>query len=130
MKSRRFFQILKPVLLLGMAGLVYGIFVRYTGLAIPCFFNKVTGLYCPGCGVTRMCVALLQFHFREAFYANPVILCMLPVFLLVFLTGAVRYVKDGVRELPRWQNIVLYICIGILVLFGILRNLPFPPFNG
>ena len=86
MKSRRFFQILKPVLLLGMAGLVYGIFVRYTGLAIPCFFNKVTGFYCPGCGVTRMCVALLQFHFREAFYANPVIFCMLPVFLLVFLT--------------------------------------------
>lgn len=101
MKSRRFFQILKPVLLLGMAGLVYGIFVRYTGLAIPCFFNKVTGFYCPGCGVTRMCVALLQFHFREAFYANPVIFCMLPVFLLVFLTGAVRYVKDGIRELPQ-----------------------------
>ena len=111
MKSRRFFQILKPVLLLGMAGLVYGIFVRYTGLAIPCFFNKVTGFYCPGCGVTRMCVALLQFHFREAFYANPVIFCMLPVFLLVFLTGAVRYVKDGIRELPRWQNIVLYLSL-------------------
>ena len=72
---------------------------------------------------TRMCVALLQFHFREALYANPVIFCMLPVLLLVFLTGAVHYVKDGVRELPRWQNIVLYICIGILVLFGIVRNL-------
>ena len=46
------------IFLLGMAGLLYGIFVSYTGLAIPCLFRKVTGLLCPGCGVTGMCVAL------------------------------------------------------------------------
>ena len=32
------------IFLLGMAGLLYGIFVSYTGLAIPCLFRKVTGL--------------------------------------------------------------------------------------
>ena len=124
MKRRRFFQILKPVLLLGMAGLVYGIFVMNTGLAIPCFFNKLTGLYCPGCGVTRMCVALLQFHIREAFLANPAVFCMLPVFCVIFFTGAVRYIRNGSRELPRWQSILLYLCIVILILSGIFRNLP------
>ena len=50
------------IFLLGMAGLLYGIFVSYTGLAIPCLFRKVTGLLCPGCGVTGMCVALVHLN--------------------------------------------------------------------
>ena len=35
-----------------MAGLLYGIFVSYTGLAIPCLFRKVTALNTPRTGDT------------------------------------------------------------------------------
>ena len=61
-KKARLKKLLMNIFLLGMAGLLYGIFVSYTGLAIPCLFRKVTGLLCPGCGVTGMCVALLQLN--------------------------------------------------------------------
>ena len=63
-KKARLKKLLMNIFLLGMAGLLYGIFVSYTGLAIPCLFRKVTGLLCPGCGVTGMCVALLHLDWR------------------------------------------------------------------
>ena len=47
------------------------------------FFTK-TGLYCPGCGVTRMSVALLQLDFERAFYYHPVLLCSLPLLGVCF----------------------------------------------
>ena len=37
--------------LLLAAGLGYALWVRLTGLALPCPFRAVTGLLCPGCGV-------------------------------------------------------------------------------
>lgn len=74
-KKARLKKLLMNIFLLGMAGLLYGIFVSYTGLAIPCLFRKVTGLLCPGCGVTGMCVALLHLDWRGAFSCHPGAVC-------------------------------------------------------
>ena len=79
------------MMLLGMAGLLYGIFVSYTGLAIPCLFRKVTGLLCPGCGVTGMCVALLHLDWRGAFSCHPVLFVLLLPLTAVFICGAAEW---------------------------------------
>ena len=76
------------IFLLGMAGLLYGIFVSYTGLAIPCLFRKVTGLLCPGCGVTGMCVALLHLNWKGAFFCHPVLFVLLLPLTAVFICSA------------------------------------------
>ena len=122
-KKARLKKLLLYMMLLGMAGLLYGIFVSYTGLAIPCLFRKVTGLLCPGCGVTGMCVALLHLDRRGAFSCHPVLFVLLLPLTAVFICGAAGYVQNGRFRFARWQNLILYVSVAALVIFGVVRNL-------
>jgi len=113
--QRKRIRILLIVLAVGLA---YLCFVRLTGLYIPCPVRTLSGghLSCPGCGVSHMCESLSRFQFAEAFRANPVILCLLPVWgvALVF------WVLDrGVlfRKITVWGSVVA------LMVFGVLRNI-------
>lgn len=104
------------------AGALYLVWLRLGGPGIPCPFHLVTGLLCPGCGVTTMLVALSRLDLRAAFTANAFLLCTLP--LLVFeLVHEWRRCAAG-RPQPRWNQILLAVYGGGLLLFGILRNLP------
>jgi hypothetical protein len=38
---------------------------------IPCIFHSVTDVPCPGCGMTRACLALTHAHFAEAWRYHP-----------------------------------------------------------
>ena len=38
---------------------------------VPCIFHALTDLACPGCGMTRACVALVQGKFGTAWYYHP-----------------------------------------------------------
>lgn len=105
-----------------LLGLTYGVFVNLTGLAIPCLFYKVTGLKCPGCGITHMCVALLYFDFSTAFHSNQVLFVTLPFAGILFLWHILEYVKKGIWKLNKVENILCYLYIVVLVGFGILRN--------
>ena len=122
-KKARLKKLLLYMMLLGMAGLLYGILVSYTGLAIPCLFRKVTGLLCPGCGVTGMCVALLHLDWRGAFSCHPVLFVLLLPLTAVFICGAAGYVQNGRFRFARWQNLILYVSVAALVIFGVVRNL-------
>jgi hypothetical protein len=83
-----------------------------------CMFFRWTGLLCPGCGATRALHALLHGNILAAIRYNV-------LFLPMILTAAVLLVK------PRWAmnpKIVTPIPV-IVLLFFILRNLPFYPFT-
>ncbi|MDE0427545.1 MAG: DUF2752 domain-containing protein [Candidatus Poribacteria bacterium] len=38
---------------------------------IPCLFHLVTDVPCPGCGMTRACLAITQGHFEDAWHYHP-----------------------------------------------------------
>ena len=38
---------------------------------IPCILHLVTDIPCPGCGMTRACIALAQGHFADAWRYHP-----------------------------------------------------------
>ena len=107
------------------AGLFYALLCILAGHPlIPCMFHTITGLYCPGCGVSRMCLSLLSLDFQSAFQANAAVMLILPPGLIIAFQMAFRYIKNGRLQPTRAQNLVLYIMAGFLLLFGILRNLP------
>lgn len=123
-RKKRLFRVLMWAGLILGIGLAYAFFVRLTGWAVPCLFHTVTGLWCPGCGVSRMCLALLRGDFSAAFRANPGLAAILPAILGLLTFRLIRYVDTGRAGGVKWEErawIVLGIGMGI---FGILRNLP------
>ena len=106
----------KTFLLLG-AGFLYGTWYSLTGLGIPCPFHLLTGLKCPACGVTRMCVRLLRLDFPGAFRENPGLFLLSPAILfLLFL----HISGKGNRKT---ENLLASILILLLLAWGVFRNL-------
>ena len=89
-----------------------------------CPVRRFLGLHCPGCGGTRMVLRLLRLDLAGAFQANPLLLVISPVILGLLGVRTVRYVKTGEKTTPRWENRVWVALAVLLVLYGVLRNLP------
>ena len=107
------------------AGLFYAFICILAGHPlIPCLFHTVTGLYCPGCGVSRMCLSILSLDFASAFKANAAVFLLLPPGLVMALRMAVRYVRTGNTRPTQVQTCVFYVMVGVLLVFGVVRNLP------
>lgn len=122
MIRRRFREILGYAILIIVIGVAYGFICEKAGLAIPCMFHKITGLKCPACGVTRMCIALMHLDFVTAYESNPMLFVLSPILFGIALKYIVDYIRTGKWKLQLVQNILLYTCIAMLVLFGIYRN--------
>lgn len=120
---------LKKLLLRGgtllAVGLAYLIFVLVTSWRIPCVFYLISGKYCPGCGVTRMCVALARLDLKAAFGHNALVFCLLPFLLVLMLCKAVAFVKKGGEGCARTKpETVFYLVTSVLcVIFTVMRNL-------
>ena len=101
----------KTVLVCGI-GLAYAGFTSLTGWGIPCWIHAITGLHCPGCGISRMFLALLRLDLVAAARYNLFVLCLLPVGLMLFPYKARQYVKPAPRtwDLPKKLAISLFSC--------------------
>lgn len=105
------------------AGLLYALWVDRTGLALPCPVRTASGLLCPGCGMTRLCLALLRMDLAGAWQANPALLLMLPGFGLLAGRLAVRYIREGKAMPQGWETVLLWVLLAMLVVWGVVRNL-------
>lgn len=82
-----------------------------------CAFYQMTGWQCPGCGGLRAMHQLLHGHLLTALSFNPLAVLALPA-VAVWLWR--EYARGGVR----WRGFWVWLGCGLLVAFGILRNLP------
>ncbi len=89
-----------------------------------CNFRKLTGLECPGCGMTRAAHATLNGRFAQAFAFNPVGMILLPLAMLGVSLEVFGWVRG--KPLPfhmrlgRWGAAAIAM---ILIVFWIGRNL-------
>ncbi|MCM1258714.1 MAG: DUF2752 domain-containing protein [Roseburia sp.] len=123
MIRKRFFHVLFVAILLFSAGAAYGKFFYRTGIGIPCPIRALTGLKCSGCGVTHMCASLLHFDFEGAFAANPALLLLSPLLVIIFSKYVIDYIRTGRWQMSFVQNVIVWFCICVLVLYGIGRNI-------
>jgi hypothetical protein len=118
---------LRRVLLLYGAALLlllgYYAVVRLFHVGIPCLVYRIFGIYCPSCGVSRMCVALLQGDIVRGFRYNPFAFFALAILAVVLLRQTVLYVLRGESILSVIERILLWGLFFASILFGILRNI-------
>ena len=68
-------------------------------------------------------MTLLHLDWEESIFpAVRSCFCFLPL-QPVFICGAAGYVQNGRFRFARWQNLILYVSVAALVIFGVVRNL-------
>ena len=116
-------KLLRRTVILLAAGALYALFYLRTGIGIPCPLRSFTGLKCPGCGATRMCISLLKGDLAAAWQYNPVLCCLLPLLLLLLAWGICFYIRTGSIAYPRIVNYLLYAALAALIVFFFARNI-------
>ena len=104
----------KSLLNKGGIALIIGIyFILFTifGIGLKCPFYEVTGLQCPGCGITHLVLCLLRGDIGGAFSYNPFVLVGGIYYVLLYAVYRGTSVYDKGCKL---------LCITCL-LFGVLR---------
>lgn len=97
---------------------------------IPCVFNKLTGLYCPGCGAGRASYALLHGQFYQAFRYNPLMIFVLLFLAAYFTARSLDWLITGGNHIDRHiPDKYLYWLLAAILIYGIVRNIPYFPFN-
>ena len=70
-------------------------------LNITCIIKHITGVSCPGCGMTRAVKSLVFLDFSKAFYYHPLVFLLIPIAVLLFLFTA--------RKMYKTRKIFIYI---------------------
>jgi hypothetical protein len=105
-----------------LLGLYYFLYKRF-GFGIPCLFNLITGLKCPGCGNTRAVDELLHLHFAEALSYNYMMPAEVLFILYVSIRSAVIYIKTGRRTLGTGCEPAAVVFLVVLIAWWIVRNI-------
>ena len=124
MNYKRGLKVLAVLVLL--AG--YYLFLRYTGTGIPCLFRYFFHMECPGCGISRMILAISTGEFREAFLSHPVLFCWSPFLLWNIKKNTAAYLYGKPVFLRKWEKAGTVLLLISLLLFFVWRNLP-PAFS-
>ncbi|MDB6020508.1 MAG: hypothetical protein JWQ04_365 [Pedosphaera sp.] len=125
---RRSYWWLTVVLPAVAAGLVLFLFdPSRHGFYPRCTLYTTTGLYCPGCGSLRALHHLAHGHLLTALHYNPLLILSLPFVAFISLRRTLNWL--GGRPMPSFnlQPKWLAAAVIVLIVFTILRNLPYAP---
>lgn len=110
------------LLILGL-GTAYYVFYRVTGYGIPCPIRAVTGLLCPGCGMTHAFAALLSGDVAEAWQQNKLSLTVIPILMVYGMWRAWRYIRSGRSDFAIWETVLLTLLAIACMAYSITRNI-------
>jgi hypothetical protein len=88
-----------------------------------CAFHWLTGLHCPGCGCLRAAHALLHGQLADALAFNLLFVVGIPLAAIAWIWNRCRPQQVALRPMWAWWLVV------VLVVFGVVRNVPVYPFN-
>ena len=73
-------------------------------MPVTCVLKKVTGIYCPSCGMTRSFEAILHFHFLDAIWYN---ILGIPLFIFIIFS-VIMLIKDFIQNKFTYISNLLY----------------------
>lgn len=87
----------------------------------PCPFALLTGLDCPGCGVTRMLFSLLHADLPAALHYNALALLLLPLLAWSWTSWAARRLGRVLPTWTRWRW-TPQVLLAVTVVWVLVRN--------
>ena len=95
--------------------------IKYN-IGFPCAIKQTFGIYCPGCGLTRAGISLLQLDLYQAFRYNAFSLLLIPLVffsVLCFVWEWIFAKSSIVGKIPvLFWSVVFIAFLG----YGIVRN--------
>ena len=95
--------------------------IKLIGFELKCPFRAITGLRCPGCGVSRMFLHLSHAEFSAAFNCNQVLFFLVPLFAVTALIKVI-WLPEVLMPQSKYYRLGVVFIIVILLAFGVLRN--------
>jgi len=87
-----------------------------------CPLYAATGLFCPACGGLRATHDLAHGDLAGAWSMNPLWVVCVPLVVALWAWWTVRVTRG--RPAPLLPSWTAWVFLGVLVVFGVLRNLP------
>ena len=81
-------------------GVLFLFLTTNTPFSVPCFFRILTGIPCPGCGLTRSFILASQLNFIDAIMTNILFLPLL-VGMVAYLICAIIDVSSERQAIKR-----------------------------
>ena len=130
---RLILMVITSVIVIMACIIVYRVDPSKVPITPPCSLRYFTGLYCPGCGMTRALHSALNLRFADAFSYN-----LLWPFILIFIAASFymwfSFLITGknpftpFNEFFKKHSMVAYTVVIVLFAFWIFRNIPIYPF--
>lgn len=96
-------------------------YINFPKLALKCIFYEITGLHCPGCGITRMLASFLRFDFVKGIKYNIFLGVTLPFIVGIIIYSCYLYIVD--KKSGKGFNIICYVYVVMLIVWSVVRNL-------
>ncbi len=112
---------IRDIIVLIVIFLIYAVLIISFDIGIPCVFYEITGLYCPGCGITRLCLSLFEGDIYQAFRYNPIIFIDLPILFILFVLNI--FLKKN-KNIKKITDVIIIFLATITIIFGVIRNIP------
>ena len=113
-------DLVKKTGIIALLGLAYGCFADITGISVPCPVRYLTGVLCPGCGITTLFLSVAHGDLHSAKQANAFIFYTLPLLIVFYYYGVIAS-HSRVSFIVNRFLMPLYLVA--LITFGIYRNI-------
>ena len=98
---------------IGATAIVAVLYFSFFLAGITCPIKFITGISCPGCGMSRACISALRFDFASAFHYHP-------LWIMIPFAAALLIVFKAMKK-QKLFNITLYICAAVMLVTWLCR---------
>lgn len=110
-----FFKFIKKYWIILLAILAYILITHFLKIC-NCPVKLITGIPCPGCGMTRACMAILRFDFIKAFQYNPLVF-ILPIILWIVIFSERPIIGKIYKNNIFWISLLIIVIITYILRF-------------
>lgn len=111
---------------IGIVGVLSGIVSIPLWIGLPmCGFAAMTGLPCPGCGLTRSTHAILRGDLAHAYHTQPFAFVVSPLLGAMVAYAAITFLWKGQPSLPAFARrsglVLLAVLAALMLVFWAVR---------